>query len=128
MRAIHERRRHQRFDLAGVYLPLAARRLDEDAFTLEGHAYDLSLGGVRFELDQPIEPGSSIALRIDLPGDRVGAPATRSVFVFANIVWLEDEDEPGPMRMAAVFTRFARHTDAEALARCLEGGRYRRAA
>jgi hypothetical protein len=35
----------------------------------------------------------------------------RSAFVFANIVWLTDDDGIGPARMAAAFTRFAREGD-----------------
>jgi len=52
----------------------------------------------------------------------------RSVFVFANVVWLEDEDQPGPYKMAAVFTHFARAGDRERLLRQFATGRYRAAA
>ena len=52
----------------------------------------------------------------------------RSVFVFANIVWLEDEDQIPPVRMAAVFAYFARAGDQERLLKQFATGRYRMAA
>jgi len=98
------------------YTPIAVRRLDEDEFVLEGHAYDISAGGVQFELDQGIEPGTPIAVRIHLP-TRVGdiGPG-RAVFAFGNVVWLDDEDA-GPVRLAVAFTSFARAGDQERLVR-----------
>ena len=45
-------------------------------------------------------------MQVTLPGEvevKGGGPG-RSVFAFANIVRLQDEDDPGPVRMAAVFT------------------------
>jgi hypothetical protein len=50
------------------------------------------------------------------------------VLVFANVVWLEDEDEAPPYKMAAVFTHFARAGDRERLIRQFATGRYRTAA
>jgi hypothetical protein len=50
------------------------------------------------------------------------------VFVFATIVWIEDEDEPGPVKMAAVFSRFARAGDEQRLHAAVATGRFRRAA
>lgn len=123
------RRQFERFTLAPMYTPITARLLDSEEFTLEGHAYNISEGGVRFELDQPIAPGTQVALQITLPPGQAGddpGPG-RSVFVFANIVWIDDED-PGPVRMAATFTRFARLGDKERLIRTISSGRYTRAA
>lgn len=123
------RRQYERFALAPMYTPITARLLDNEEFSLEGHAYNISEGGVQFELDHPIAPGTAIALQITLPTG-TAAPDIgpgRSVFVFANIVWLDDE-EPGPVRMAATFTRFARLGDKERLLRMISSGRYARAA
>jgi len=98
------------------YTPIAVRRLDEDVFTLEGHAYDISVGGVQFELDQGIEPGTRVAVRIHLP-TRVGDVGPgRAVFAFGNVVWNDDEDV-GPVRLAVAFTSFARAGDEERLVR-----------
>ena len=104
-----DRRRHPRFQLEPMYTPIAVRTLDKDVFDIEGHAYDISEGGARFELDKPIAPGTKIAMQITLPNldDHEIGPG-RSIFVFANVIWIEDEDEPGPYKMAAVFTRFAK--------------------
>lgn len=112
-----------------MYAPLAVRLLDADTFTIEGHAYDISVGGIRFELDRPIEPGTQVAMQITLPPTDLGdiGPG-RSVFVFANIVWLEDEDQVPPVRMAAVFAYFARAGDQERLLKQFATGRYRMAA
>lgn len=112
-----------------MYSRVLLRTLETDEFLWEGHAYDISEGGVRFELDRGIEPGTPVAMRIDLPAALAeGRAVRRSAFVFANVVWLEDEDELGPCRMAAVFTRFAREGDQERLLRRLQTGRYALAA
>lgn len=123
------RRQFERFALAPMYTPITARLLENEEFTLEGHAYNISEGGVQFELDQPIAPGTPVALQVTLPqgASEVDLGPGRSVFVFANVVWIDDE-EPGPVRMAAAFTRFARRGDKERLLRAICSGRYTRAA
>lgn len=108
------RRIGPRYVLPVAYTPIAVRMLDEEVFTMEGHAYDISAGGVQFELDQGIEPGTRVAVRIHLP-TRVGdiGPG-RAVFAFGNVVWNDDEDV-GPVRLAVAFTSFARTGDEERL-------------
>lgn len=116
MQNYEERRVGPRHVLPVGYTPVAVRRLDEDVFTLEGHAYDISAGGVQFELDQGIEPGTQVVVRIHLP-TRVGDVGPgRAVFAFGNVVWNDDEDV-GPVRLAVAFTRFARSGDEERLMR-----------
>lgn len=125
-----DRRQFARFVVEPMYTAIAARVStdDEEApFTLEGHAYDISEGGIRFELDQPVESGTRITMRIFLPGI-CERDEGRSVLVDANVVWLEDADQPGPYRMAAVFTHFARAGDRDRLVRHFGSGRYRIAA
>ena len=112
-----------------MYAPISVRLMDSEKFTIEGNAYDISVGGIRFELDRAVEPGTQVAMQITLPSrDEQQIGPGRSVFAFANIVWLEDEDEPGPARMAAVFAGFARAGDEERLQRLFKSGRYRLAA
>jgi len=112
-----------------MYSRVMVRMLDTDRFDWEGHAYDIGQGGVRFELDRAIAAGTRVAIRIDLPhASSERSTARRSVFVFANIVWLQDEDEPGPVRMAAVFSQFAREGDRELLLGRMLHGRYKLAA
>lgn len=122
-----DRRRHPRYVLPSMYTNIAVRPLDSDEFLYEGHAYDLSEGGMRFEIDHPIAPGTAVAIRIELPGaGAMRAADRRPVYAFANVVWLEEEDldQPGPIRMACVFTRFAQLGDEERLMSRLRSGRY----
>ena len=121
------RRRFERFALAPMYTPVAVRLLADDTFEFEGHAYDIGEGGLRFELDRPIDPGTPVAIRVMLPG--AGPEELRSVCVLANVIWVdEDADEPGPVRMAAAFTKFARAADKWRLMGLLGSGRFARAA
>lgn len=110
-----DRRRFERFEVSPMYTPVAIRLLDEPTFTHTGHAYDISEGGVRFDLDQPIAPGTPIVIRLDLPLAADGTPLAggpgRAVFAFANTVWLNEDDLPGDVNMAAAFTRFAHAND-----------------
>lgn len=124
-----DRRRFPRFMLPTGYAPLKVRTLDRETFDIEGFAYDVSEGGIRFELDRPIEPGTQVAMEIALPGlaESTIGPG-RAVYAFANIVWIEDEDEPGPVKMAAVFARFAREVDGARLREQLTTKHYRQAA
>jgi hypothetical protein len=113
-----------------MYTPVSVRLLDDDSFALEGHAYDVSEGGCQFDLDRAIEPGTPVAMQITLPiglGPRDIGPG-RSVFVFGNIIWLDDDDCAGPVRMAIAFTRFARAGDCDRLVRQITSGILRRAA
>lgn len=125
-----DRRVQPRYLLPAMYTAIAVRPGDSDNFQYEGHAYDLSISGIRFELDEPLEPGTAIGVRIDLPGFAMhaGQADARPIYALANVVWIEDEDQPGPYRMAAVFTRFAMAGDGQRLERALTGGRYRQAA
>lgn len=126
-----ERRRHERYLLPSMYTEVEARPLDCEEFVWQGHAYDISEGGMRFELDSPVEPGTPIALRLQLPGaQHLLASERRPVHAFANVVWIESEDvdQGGPVRMACVFTRFVVPGDAERLRGRLHSGRYSLAA
>ena len=124
-----DRRTYPRFQLEPMYTPLAMSAADDDSFNNEGHAYDISEGGIRFEAERPVSPGTRVLLRITLPNlNDHDLEANRTVLVSANVVWLEDEDEPGPYKMAAIFTHFARAGDRERLLRQFATGRYRAAA
>lgn len=81
----------------------------------EGHAYDLSARGVRFELDEAVPNGTAIQFELELPG--CSAPVKgrgRVVRVFSQ------EDDPGPRRMAAHIEEFASEHDRMRLAAHLE--------
>lgn len=126
-----DRRRHTRFVLPSMYTEVEARPLDSDTFDWKGHAYDISVGGMRFELDRPVEPGTQIALRLQLPGaQHMKLTDRRPVYVFANVVWIEEDDveQGGPVRMACVFNRFVMPGDEARLHTRLRSGRYSAAA
>lgn len=126
-----DRRRHPRYLLPSMYTKVEVRPLASEEYQWSGHAYDISLGGLRFELDHPIEPGTRVAIRVELPGaERLRLLERRPVYAFANVVWLEEEDldHPGPVRMACVFERFVMPGDRERLLGRLASGRYSLAA
>lgn len=123
------RRRFERFEVPAPYSLVRIRPLWSPDYTHEGHVYDISEGGVRFEADDPLPPGTAVAMELELPsGAGKADPESRHVYVFGNIIWLNEEDLPGPVRMAAAFTRFALAGDRERLMRRLVSGRYARAA
>jgi hypothetical protein len=90
---------------------------------LIGHAYDVSEGGVRIELDEPLPRDETVQLRLNLPGEQ--SPVAAS----ANVVWVNDElDDPGPRRMALRFTDFVTSDDRDRLLRFIGQGVMRVAA
>lgn len=131
MEQASDRRRHQRYVLPSMYTGVEVRPMDSESFEWKGHAYDISEGGMRFELDRPIEPGTRIAVRIQLPGaEFLRLTERRPVYAFANVVWIEEDDldQGGPVRMACVFSRFVVPGDRERLSRRLASGRFSLAA
>ena len=124
------RRQHPRFSVIPSYTSARVRLLTEENFSNSGHVYDISEGGVRFEMDSPIEPGTPVAMEILLP-DRPGSMTLdgpgRAVFLLGNVVWC-DADEPGPAKMALVITRFARAGDRDRLMNRISSGSYARVA
>ncbi len=115
------RRQYPRFVLMAGYASLILRKMDDDRM-VEGTAYDISRGGMRFEADEIIVPGSQVVVQIDLPG------LSEPVIGFMNVVWIEDEEDPAPYKMAAVFAGFASAEDESRLFAALATGRYRAAA
>ncbi|MFO0858038.1 MAG: PilZ domain-containing protein [Phycisphaerales bacterium] len=123
------RRRFERFSLPSAYTAIHVRTLDQDKFVHSGHTYDICEGGVQFELDYPIAPGTPIAAQIELPSsvaDEQGGPG-RAIYVFGNVVWLDDS-EPGPVRVAMTINRYAREGDRERLIRVFAAGKLNRLA
>lgn len=122
------RRAYERFVLNPGYSSTAVRiHPDEMEFTLEGHIYDISEGGICFELDEPVEPGKTISMRVDLPLNSGDTGPGRSVFVTGNIVWCE-VSESGASRMAMAITRFDREGDKQRMLKVLTSKRFQRAA
>lgn len=122
------RRQHERFMVEPGYTGASLRvHPDEETFTRDGHVYDLSEGGVCFEMDDAIAPGTTVSMRIDLPLSLADRGPGRSVFLTGNIVWC-DADEFGPIRMALAITRFDREGDKGRMMRALTAQHAQRAA
>lgn len=80
----------------------------------EGHAYDLSDGGVRVELDAPLPVGTPVDVEMHFPG--LGTP----VHMVGAVARLFDEiDDPGPRRMG-IHARGATPADEARLQRLLD--------
>ena len=107
-----KRREHVRIPVRPMYSSVTASC--GSSVGMLGHVYDISIGGVRIELDEPLSPGQSVTLLLDLPGTHA------AVHVAASVVWCNDgQDDPGPRRMALRFTGFARDADRDRLTQYL---------
>jgi hypothetical protein len=124
-----DRRGTERLAVEPGFTPVRVRTRDPVGLVRDGHTYDLSESGVQFELDEKIEPGTHVIIEIELPSPVAGSDdlVERIVGVEADVVWA-DESEPGPVRMAARFTRFESRADRERLLRAISRGVPRRAA
>lgn len=113
------RRRFERFALVPMYTGVRVRRLTELRIDdLDGHVYDVSEQGARIELDEPLIEGDRVAVELTLPGEN------RDVRVAARVVRVNDEqDDPGPRRIAIEFKAFQSDADRERLIRFLGSGR-----
>jgi hypothetical protein len=123
-----ERRRHERFRLPVMYTsviaaPKAVPASESGVSVLEGHAYDISEGGVRIELDTPLDVGHAVDLLLNLPG------AGDNIRASGEVAWFnQPDDDPGPRRMAVAFTQFSTPADQARLANYLRGIAQRAAA
>jgi hypothetical protein len=97
-RTARERRTHPRLALNAPYTRIQIRPRGAKRFALSGHAYDLSAGGVLFELDKPLPKGQRIQLRIT-----TGGPESATLQTRGRIVRLVNPRQPGPALMAAAF-------------------------
>ncbi len=104
--------RHQpRLKIAAMYSLVRVRPAGDERYRWTGHIYDVSLGGMRFELDHPVEPGTAIEVRGMLPGqEHVTFNAAGTVVRF------HDDEELGPVRMGMQFDHFESEQDQLCLA------------
>ncbi len=95
----HNRRVHERFDLPPMYTTvIACCHGSGDDRRLHGHVYDISQGGARIELDEPLAPGERVTIDLELPG------SGKAMMARGSVVWVNDDaDDPGPRRMAVRF-------------------------
>jgi len=110
-----ETRLTPRLRLAPMYTLLRVRRQGEKRFRWTGYIYDISRSGMRFELDEPLEPGTPVEVRAMLPGSQ-----TTRFSASGRVVRLHDDaDEPGPIRMGLQFEQFTTKEDRLKLTRYL---------
>ena len=82
---------------------------------LEGHGYDISSTGMRFELDEALAAGTEVTIDLYPPAEQVPIRIRGTVVrVFSS------DDDPEPRRMAVQFTGFDSPKDRERLARRIE--------
>lgn len=102
-----ETRRQPRLKIPAMYSLVRVRPAGADRYYWTGHIYDVSLSGMRFELDEPLQPGTNIEVRGILPGqEQMCFRATGQIVRFHD-----DEPEAGPTRMGMTFTQF--HSDVD---------------
>ena len=106
-----EARRHPRLKLPAMYTLLRARPVGEDRYRWTGYIYDVSEGGLRIELDEQLDPGTTIEVRGVLPGSR-----GTSFRATGSVVRLHDAEEDfGPFRMGIALHEFKHEADHERL-------------
>lgn len=111
-----DQRQYPRIKVPAMYSLIRARVLGSNRYNWTGHIYDISLGGVRFELDMPVEPGTQLELRGMLPGS--GHTTFRAVGRVARIH--SDVDEQGPCIMGLQFESFQSPMDRHRLAQYID--------
>jgi c-di-GMP-binding flagellar brake protein YcgR len=118
-----EARGSSRLKLPAMYTLVRAKARGGSRFTWTGHIYDLSTTGMRFELDQALDPGTEIEVRAMLPG------SIHTTFrATGRVVRIHDDEWIGPTRMAMIFDHFSHSVDRQRLADYLLGCGIRQAA
>lgn len=101
--------------LPAMYTLLRARPTGSKRYCWTGHIYDISADGMRFELDQVLEPRTPLEVRGMLPGAKhITFRAT------GHITCLHEKDrQVGPFRMAMTFESFSHEIDRQRLSEYL---------
>jgi hypothetical protein len=105
--AAEDRRETPRFTVDPMYSSVTVRpaaghgRKGFARRPLDGHVYEVSMGGLRFELDRPLRRNAAVEIELTLPG------CEQEIHAHGRIVRVFDElDDPGPRRMAVEFESF----------------------
>jgi len=99
-----------RVKLPPMYTLVRVKPQGDDRFRWTGYIYDISAGGMRFELDAPIDPGIRLDVKAMLPG-----MSHTTIRATGTVVRIHDDDQlPGPTRMGMSFDAFV-ETDREKL-------------
>lgn len=105
-------RQFSRKTVDAPYSEVRVRRGGRGGYNMAGHVYDISSGGMRFELDKALDHGEKIEVQVRLPG-----MSNRLIRATGRIIRFHDPDETGPIRMAMMFTELARTSDRQLLDR-----------
>jgi hypothetical protein len=92
-----------------MYSHIRVRPRGDSRYRWTGFVYDISTSGMRFELDQAVQLGTSLDVHITLPG------RTPVTFRAGGTVVRMHDDEPGPVRMGMAFDQFASDSDRKRL-------------
>lgn len=121
---VAETRQQPRLKVSAAYSMLRVRMAGETDYRWNGHIYDVSMSGMRFEIDDALEPGTRVEVRGLLPGQN-----NAQFSATGRIVRYHDEGpEAGPTRMGMVFEEFSTRTDESRLAHYLDDAGLRIAA
>lgn len=105
---VAEARVAPRLTLPAAYTLVRVKPEGGSRYRWTGHIYDISLSGMRFELDAPLPPGSQIEVRGMLPG------MSHTTFrATGRVVRIHDDHDTdgGPTRMAMTFDKFQTSVD-----------------
>ena len=105
---VAEARIAPRLTLPAAYTLVRVKPAGTDRYRWTGHIYDISLSGMRFELDAPLPPGSEVEVRGMLPG------SNHTTFrATGRVVRIHDghDADGGPSRMAMMFNKFQTSID-----------------
>ncbi|XAL99709.1 PilZ domain-containing protein [Phycisphaeraceae bacterium D3-23] len=104
-------RSEPRLKLPAAYTLVRARVIGSSKYTWTGHLYDISVTGMRFELDMPLDIDAQIEVRGMLPGkDHTSFRATGRVVRLHS-----DEEDLGPAVMGMMFEQFRSPMDYQRL-------------
>ena len=121
---VAETRQQPRLKVSAAYSMLRVRPVGETDYKWSGHIYDVSMSGMRFEIDDALEPGTQVEVRGLLPGQN-----NAQFSAIGRVVRYHDEGpEAGPTRMGMVFDQFSTRTDETRLAHYLDDAGLRLAA
>ncbi len=109
-------RQHPRVKVPAMYTLIRARVQGSSRYNWTGHIYDVSMGGVRFELDMPVEPGTELEIRGMLPGS--GHTTFRAIGRVVRIH--SDAHEHGPCIMGLQFESFQSPMDRHRLSQYID--------
>lgn len=100
--ALSEARSTTRIKLPPMYTLVRVKPQGDSRYRWTGYIYDISAGGMRFELDAPIDPGIRLEIKAMLPG-----VTHTTIRAAGTVVRIHDDDHtPGPMRMGMTFDAF----------------------